>query len=77
MSRPTTSPLNRRLNGHSPIPFDQGPIAGKQQAMGTVANCAGGIAPWQTILSCEENYDKVYGELSPQGHFTSSPLHYG
>ena len=84
----TTSPLNRRLNGHSPIPFDQGPIAGKQQAMGTVANCSGGITPWQTILSCEENYDKVYGELSRQGHFTpsrlgwekfypNSPLHYG
>ena len=84
----TNSPHNRRLTGHTPIPFDHGPIAGSKIAMGTIANCAGGVTPWKTILTCEENYDHMYGELSFQGHFKksshgwenfypNSPLHYG
>jgi secreted PhoX family phosphatase len=37
-------PLNRRITGHTPIPFnwDQ-PIAGAKEAMGTLANCSGGV----------------------------------
>jgi secreted PhoX family phosphatase len=56
-------PLNRRLTAQTMIPFAwKEPIAGKNQAMGTFANCAGGVTPWGTVLTCEENYDMFYGE---------------
>lgn len=56
-------PHNRRITGHTPIPFnwDQ-PIMGKRTAIGTLSNCSGGITPWRTFLTCEENYDDCYGE---------------
>ena len=37
-------------------------IEGSSTAIGTLANCSGGITPWRTILTCEENYDMFYGE---------------
>ena len=56
-------PLNRRITGATPIPFNwKEPIAESDQAIGTLANCSGGITPWGTILTCEENYDQFYGE---------------
>lgn len=56
-------PLNRRVTAKTKIPFnwDQ-PIAGSTEAMGTHSNCSGGITPWGTVLTCEENYDSFYGE---------------
>ncbi|MCB9340017.1 MAG: DUF839 domain-containing protein [Lewinellaceae bacterium] len=55
--------LNRRLDGFTEIPFNwPEPIAGSLSAIGTLANCAGGMTPWGTILTCEENYDLFYGE---------------
>ncbi|BDS12625.1 PhoX family protein [Aureispira anguillae] len=54
---------NRRLTAKTEIPFDwDEPILGSTTAIGTFANCAGGITPWGTILTCEENYDMFYGE---------------
>lgn len=54
---------NRRLDAHTRIPFAwPEPIAGASEAIGTMANCAGGITPWGTILTCEENYDNFWGE---------------
>ena len=56
-------PLNRRVHGRTDIPFNwDEPIYGKTSAMGTLGNCSGGITPWGTILTCEENYDMFYGE---------------
>ena len=56
-------PLNRRVSGHTLIPFNWSEkIAGKDQAVGTLANCSGGVTPWGTILTCEENYDGFVGE---------------
>lgn len=56
-------PLNRRITGKTMIPFDwHEPIAGQTEAMGTLANCSGGVTPWGSILTCEENYDLFYGE---------------
>ncbi len=56
-------PMNRRISGQTPIPFNwKEPIAGKKEAIGTLGNCSGGVTPWGTILTCEENYDQFYGE---------------
>lgn len=55
------SPLNFRLSANTKIPFSR-PINGANEALGTLANCAGGYTPWGTVLTCEENYDHFYGE---------------
>ncbi|MCG8575728.1 MAG: DUF839 domain-containing protein, partial [Flavobacteriales bacterium] len=56
-------PHNRRITAKTPIPLNwDSPIVGKTVAIGTNSNCAGGITPWKTILTCEENYDGVFGE---------------
>ncbi len=54
---------NDRLTGSQRIPFEwHEKVAGAEEAVGTLANCSGGITPWGTILTCEENYDYFYGE---------------
>jgi uncharacterized protein len=86
-------PLNRRLSAETRIPLiSPRPIAGSTTAVGTMANCAGGVTPWGTVLTCEENYDSFYGEAvieadgrrtlrkSRRGwdeHFDYPPEHYG
>ncbi len=56
-------PINKRITGTTKIPFNwDEPIAGSDHAIGTLANCSGGVTPWGTILTCEENYDMFYGE---------------
>lgn len=56
-------PHNRRITAKTPIQFNwDTPIKGKTEAIGTLANCSGGITPWNTFLTCEENYDGFYGE---------------
>ncbi|MCX7878761.1 MAG: DUF839 domain-containing protein, partial [Ignavibacteria bacterium] len=53
--------LNRRYDGTSEI-LISGPAAGTDEmkyaykSKGTVQNCSGGITPWGTVLSAEENY---------------------
>lgn len=54
---------NRRIHARTKIPFSGSySIQGSQSAVGTLANCAGGLTPWNTFLSSEENYDGFYGE---------------
>ena len=56
-------PYNRRITAKTKIPFNwPKTILGSKSAMGTLANCSGGITPWGTILTAEENYDVFYGE---------------
>jgi secreted PhoX family phosphatase len=71
------SPYNRRITGSTPACAITGPLSGTTQknadgtdvtveatAAGSLANCSGGITPWGTALSCEENYDGYYGDSS-------------
>ncbi len=83
------SKYNRRVDGFSKIPIiSQRPIGGQSVAVGTFSNCAGGVTPWGTVLTCEENYHDFYGELYQDGSFKKGrfgwdqykkrhPHHYG
>ncbi len=56
-------PHNRRLTAQTPISLNwDSPIEGKTIVMGTNSNCSGGITPWNTFLTCEENYHSCFGE---------------
>jgi secreted PhoX family phosphatase len=84
------SPFNRRISGETEIPMiTPRDIAGSKIATGTFANCAGGVTPWKSILTCEENYHDFYGEREredrPLVHgklewakfYQNPPEHYG
>ena len=55
------SKYNRRTYGDRPKLAFTGPLRGAAgigtSANGSLGNCSGGITPWGTALSCEENYD--------------------
>jgi uncharacterized protein len=71
-------PLNRRLTAQTEIPFAwPEPIAGQNKAIGTLANCAGGVTPWGNLLTCEENYDDFWGEMDETGTMTRTKTVYG
>ncbi|MEO1052098.1 MAG: alkaline phosphatase PhoX [Bacteroidota bacterium] len=56
-------PYNRRLTAQTPIALNwDSPVAGETTAIGTHSNCSGGITPWNTFLTCEENYHNCFGE---------------
>ncbi len=87
------SQYNRRLTARTPIPFQKGyTILDSKVAIGTLVNCAGGVTPWGTVLTCEENYDNFYGDVTYVNkerkfvpidkyrwfdHFPLPPEHYG
>ncbi len=62
---------NRRIDANTPIDLT-GPAAGTEEVqgatevIGTLANCSGGVTPWNTVLSCEENFQDYYGERTPE-----------
>jgi secreted PhoX family phosphatase len=67
------SPFNRRITARGPALQFTGPLAANPgypgvgtEAVGSLANCSGGITPWGTALSCEENYQD-YPETGPGG----------
>ena len=61
--------LNRRIDATTPMDVT-GPAAGspemqmegKSEVIGTFANCSGGVTPWNTVLTCEENFQDYYGQ---------------
>jgi secreted PhoX family phosphatase len=70
------SEFNRRIYGDSPIIPMTGPLAKPTSeggvgttSNGSLANCSGGITPWGTALSCEENYDGYGIPLGSQDFF--------
>ncbi len=62
-------PHNRRITAKTPIKLNWShSLKGKTTAIGTLANCSGGITPWNTFLTCEENYDSYYGDIIYDGY---------
>lgn len=56
---------NRRIDGFTRIPLVGGDaVAGATEAIGSFGNCAGGLTPWGTVLTCEENTEEYYGRVS-------------
>lgn len=92
------SARNRRITPWTPMRLD-GPAAGTKRLMtpfsksgyttGTFANCGGGLTPWGTVLSAEENihyyfYASPRAEVEAENHrrmgfqFTEDPrFHWG
>ncbi|MBN2980545.1 MULTISPECIES: PhoX family protein [Cohnella] len=70
-----TSKYARRINGYTKFDIT-GPAKGTQAlkgattATGTFANCSGGVTLWNTVLSCEENFEQTAAASNlPETHY--------
>ena len=80
---------NRRFHTGTPFRVD-GPAAGTERmrtsadpegrtVLGTLNNCSGGVTPWGTVLTGEENINQYFGTEGtvPEEYATTSYARYG
>ncbi|AHL36327.1 transcriptional initiation protein Tat [Pseudomonas brassicacearum] len=81
------SRYNRRIHGNTPIHLS-GPAAGHallktaadksgKNVLGTFQNCANGMTPWGTYLTCEENFTDCFGSSKADLQFDAAQKRYG
>ena len=87
-ANPRSSAYNRRVTASTPFTVD-GPAAGDPRlrttadpsgrtVLGTLNNCAGGITPWGTVLSGEENFNQYFDKSGAlDSRYTASYARYG
>ncbi|MGH8906473.1 MAG: PhoX family protein [Egibacteraceae bacterium] len=77
--------LNRRITVETSMEIT-GPAAGAAllrtsedptgtRVRGTLNNCAGGMTPWGTVLTCEENIDSFFGNVEAVADSAVRALH--
>ena len=82
------SPYNRRFSARSTVTRVSGPAAGHPRmatradvsgtrVIGTYSNCAGGVTPWGTVLTAEENIDYAFSGDASTGREAAAWKRYG
>jgi len=78
------SPQTRRYDVNSPMRPSGPALQHVRDLAGTLGNCSGGVTPWGTVLTCEENYQKfvpddvsIAGRGSTGGRFGRRSEDYG
>ena len=71
----TEMDINGPAKGHALMKTSLDPLG--EKVRGTVNNCAAGFTPWGTYLTCEENFNGVFGTDDPTWTANTLQLRYG